>query len=70
MQAAPAAPAPPVQQQQWVQCTNCQKWRVVSPTVYQATVAQGSEDAPWYCDMNFDRCAVAVVLGRMFESLP
>ncbi|KAK2078921.1 hypothetical protein QBZ16_002611 [Prototheca wickerhamii] len=55
VQAAPAAPAPPVQQQQWVQCTSCQKWRVVSPTVYQATVAQGSEDAPWYCDMNFDR---------------
>ncbi|GAB4814111.1 hypothetical protein N2152v2_001157 [Parachlorella kessleri] len=53
-QAVPAAAAAPAADL-WVQCTRCSKWRILSPVVYQETVANQPEDAPWFCENNFDR---------------
>lgn len=51
----PAGAVPVAAEDLWVQCDRCQKWRVLSQQVHHNTVANQAEDAPWYCEMNYDR---------------
>jgi len=49
----PAAPPPPTEL--WVQCTNCKKWRNISPALHARTVDAAKPDAPWFCGFDTER---------------
>lgn len=50
---APAAPAAEADNTHWIECTRCNKWRIVSDVVQRAHEDSGGEE--WCCDDQFDR---------------
>jgi len=44
----PPAPAPEPVEVHWVQCSRCERWRVV-PDAHWGPIAGADEDADWFC---------------------